>query len=168
MSCASRQGILQGKHFHPSLIYKRTSEKRTTMFYRVFFPVPLLFVPAVTAAVGPPTQTALCPRRGEGSRSFCMELLAWPGIRDFHLRTCALWFHTDPVQVICVFAYVFHGVLGALGAGLTPVTQSRGSSGPESTRTLRTGLFLLTKKTIKAVCLKLWLMDCMDYLFIFK
>ena len=29
-------------------------------------------------------------------------------------------------------------------------------------------LFLLTKKIIKAVCLKLWLMDCMDYLFIFK
>lgn len=87
------------------------------MFYRVSFPIPLLFVPAVTAAVGSPTQTALRPRRGEGSRSFCTELSAWPGIRDFHLRTCALWFHTDPVQVICVFTYVFHGVLGALGDG---------------------------------------------------
>lgn len=43
-----------------------------------------------------------------------------------------------------------------------------GSSAPESARTLRMVFFLLTKKIIKAVCLKLWLMDCMDYLFIFK
>lgn len=33
---------------------------------------------------------------------------------------------------------------------------------------LQNGLFLLTKKTIKALCLELWLMDCRDYLFIFK
>lgn len=32
---------------------------------------------------------------------------------------------------------------------------------------LQNGLFLLTKKTIKAVCLERWLMDCMDYLFIY-
>lgn len=31
------RGALQGKHFHPLLMYKRASEKRTTMAYRVFF-----------------------------------------------------------------------------------------------------------------------------------
>lgn len=46
--------------------------------------------------------------------------------------------------------------------------QAGGPSAPESSRTPRMVLFLLTKKIVKAVCLKLWLMDCTDYLFIFK